>query len=416
MSNSNGDVAKLSPVSPGSDSAAPPPPKSLDSLTGMRFIAALMTFLFHTTLLINPLNFSWPAITPFADLEVAAWAAQAFSFSGFVGLSFFFLLSGFVITWSTRPDSSMRTYLRRRLVKVFPNHLVMWALVMLIFAGGVVAWTTWLPNALLIHAWFPDFSISQSMNVPAWSLSAEMLFYLSFPLLIKPISKLGTRGLWIGAASMVVGLALYQLAINFLVAGPAAGDPSAMSPMQYWLAYLFPPARMFEFGLGMFLARLVLADKWRMGPGLATVIMVVAFAATYFVPIQAALNFTTLAPIGIVVASFARADIRGTRTFLRNRPMVFLGKISFGFYLVQVLTVFYFQKALGGMTFSTPVAILFLAGLLVTSAIGGWLLFRFVETPMMRRFGRKSRKPAAPAPVQSVETTSPAATQEREAA
>lgn len=406
MSNNNGDMAKLVPVVPGAGSAALERPKALNSLTGIRFIAALMTFAFHTIVLVNPLNFSWPAISPFADTGLATWIYWFLGAAGYMGLSFFFVLSGFVITWSARPGTSTREYYRRRLVKVFPNHLVMWVAVMLLFAGGAVTWQVWLPNLLLIQSWFPSYKISQAMNVPAWSLCAEMLFYMSFPLLAKPIFRLRTRGLWIGAGSTVAGLALYQLAVNTLVPGPAPGAGVPMSMLQYWLGYLFPAGRIFEFLLGMFLARIIAAGKWpaRIGPVFATVAAAIGYAVTLVVPVQLTLDLITLVPIGIVVGAFANADVRGTRTLVRGRKMVFLGQVSFGFYMCQAVTVFWFRYATGGAKFSTPVALLVILGMFAMTLFGGWLLFRFVETPMMRRFGRKRARPAV--------TTAPGAASE----
>lgn len=419
MSDSNGDMGRLVPAGPGSGGAATATqrPKALNSLTALRFIAALMTFAFHTTVMVNPLNFSWPAISPFADAGVAKWFSWFFGYSGYVGLSYFFVLSGFVITWSTRRGTPARVFIRRRLVKIFPNHVTMWAVVMLLFAAGTVSWRVWLPNLFMLHAWFPTYTISQSINVPAWSLCAELFFYLSFPLIVRPVSRLSLRGLWIGAGAMVVGLGLWQLAVNTLIPGPAAGSGVPMSPTQYWLAYLFPAGRIFEFLLGMFLARIVAAGKWpvRIGPLVATSIMVVAYAATLVAPVQASINLITLAPIGIVVAAFANADLRGTRTHLRGRRMVFLGQLSFGFYMCQSATVFYFRAVTGGK-FATPLALLLIVGLFAMTLFGGWLLFRFVESPMMRRWSRKREKPAVPARAPGADPNSPGAGEERSAA
>ncbi|MCR6483484.1 acyltransferase [Amycolatopsis sp. OK19-0408] len=366
-------------------------------MTGLRFVAAIGTFLFHTTLLVNPVNLSWPAITPFADPSLANFLTHAFNYTGFVGLTFFFVLSGFVLTWSASPGTSARAFIRRRLVKVFPNHLVMWAVVMILFAGGAVAWWVWLPNMLLLQSWFPNFKISQSMNTPAWSLCAELFFYMCFPLLFKLIAKLSPRGLWIGAIATVAALAVYQTTVMAVIPDKTTPGPPLLADLQYWLIYLFPPARVFEFVLGMFVARIVLARKWiRISPMLATVIMAIGLGATYIVPVQYTLSLVQLVPIGIVVGAFANADLRGTRTLMRGRVMVFLGKISFGFYMCQCVTVFWFRGVTGGPTFSTPVGVLMLLGLLAMTLLGGWLLFRFVESPMMRRFGRKRDRPTKP--------------------
>ncbi|MEV0695046.1 acyltransferase [Streptomyces sp. NPDC050388] len=368
-------------------------PTKLDSLTGLRFFAALLVFLFHTGLSVNPIHLTGPSISPFADDTVAFWYGWIFSTGGFVGVSFFFVLSGFVLAWSSRPDSSARAFIRRRVVKVFPNHVVMWALAMLLFAGAAT-WQVWLPNLFLLHSWFPDLQVSQSINMPSWSLACELLFYLCFPLLIRPISRMTVRQLWFGAAAMVVGLALYQLAIATVVPGQPNMGWAVLSNLQYWLSYLFPVGRIFEFVFGVFLARIVLSGKWvRISPLAATAIMVLGYAATLFVPVQFAINLVTLVPIGVMVASFADADVRGARTGLRSRLLVWFGNISFGFYMCQAVTIFYLRTVTGSGKFSTPVAVLVLLGLFAVTLFGGWCLYRFVEMPMMRRWSRKRTAP-----------------------
>jgi peptidoglycan/LPS O-acetylase OafA/YrhL len=230
--------------------------------------------------------------------------------------------------------------------------------------------------------------------MPSWSLCCELLFYLCFPLLIRPISRMTGRQLWFWAAAMVAGLALYQVAITAFVPHQPDRSWAVLSDMQYWLSYLFPVGRMFEFVLGIILAHIVLAGKWvRIGPLAATAIMVLGYAATLFVPIQFAIDLVTLVPIGVMVASFAVADVRGARTGLRSRLLVWLGKVSFGFYMCQSVTIFYLRAATGGPKFSTPVGVLFLLGLFAFTLFGGWCLYRFVEMPMMSRWGRKRTAP-----------------------
>jgi peptidoglycan/LPS O-acetylase OafA/YrhL len=374
-------------------------PRRLDSLTGLRFFAALLVFFFHTGINVNPVDLAGPGgINPFADQDFNLWYSKAFSNGGFVGVSFFFVLSGFVLSWSARPGGLARAFIRRRLVKIFPTHVVTWALAMLLFAAATTEWTTWLPNLLLVHAWFPDFAISQSINTPSWSLCSELLFYVSLPLVIGPLLRLSVHGLWIGAASAFAGLVLFQLAATaFLPTANSGFTP--VGDVQFWWGYLFPLGRMFEFVFGAILARIVLKRRWFLiHPLVAVAVMVLGYVATYFVPPQMMFNVTTLIPIGIILATFADADLRGAPTGLRNRLAVWLGNVSFGFYMSQTVAVFYLREVLGDETkFSTPVALLVLAGLFAAALLGGWLLHRFVEMPMMRRWGRA--RSANPAPI-----------------
>ncbi|MFG1779633.1 acyltransferase family protein [Micromonospora sp. NPDC049051] len=369
-------------------------PRKLDSLTGLRFFAALLVFLFHTAVVVNPVDLTGPGINPFANPDIAQSYAYAFSNGGFVGVSFFFVLSGFVLSWSARPDSSARAFIRRRLVKIFPTHVVMWALVMLLFAGGVASWKTWLPNLFLVHAWFPDFSISQSINTPSWSLCSELLFYVTLPLLIRPILRMSVRQMWITAAALFAGLVAFQMIATLFLSTRSSGF-TPVGDVQFWWGYLFPAGRMFEFAFGAILARIVLAGKWiRINPLLAVGFMVLGYVATYFVPAQLTFNVTTLIPIGVLLATFADADMRGAPTGLRSRLAVWLGNISFGFYMCQTVTVFYIRHVTGGGKFDTPTAVLVIIGLLALSILGGWLLHRFVEMPMMRRWSRPRTAPS----------------------
>ncbi len=363
-------------------------PRRLDSLTGLRFFAAFVVFLFHTGISQNPALPTGP-INPFADTGAEHWYGLIFSTGGFVGVSFFFVLSGFVLSWSAKSGEPARAFIRRRIVKIFPNHLVTWVLAMVLFAGAYTSWKAWLPNLFLVHAWFPDFSIVMSVNDPSWSLCCEMLFYLSFPLLIRPISRMSIRRLWAWAAAMVVGLFIYQLIA--VVAVPHAGsNPNIpISDLQYWFGYFLPVGRLFEFVLGAILARIVLAGKWIGIKPLASVgLMVFGYVASMFVPYQFRLDMVTLVPIAVMVASFANADLRGTPTGLRGRLAVWLGNVSFGFYLAQGVTIFYIRSLMDNAQVSTPIAVLLLLGLFAATLFLGWCLYRFVETPMMRRWSR----------------------------
>jgi peptidoglycan/LPS O-acetylase OafA/YrhL len=86
----------------------------LPSLTGMRFIAAVGVFLFHGILYGGFFSSTHAVGVLGSVVNVAGWA----------GVVFFFILSGFVLTWSLRPKDTVPSFWRRRLLKVFPNHLV----------------------------------------------------------------------------------------------------------------------------------------------------------------------------------------------------------------------------------------------------------------------------------------------------
>jgi len=103
---------------------------------------------------------------------------------GATGVDFFFVLSGFVLTWSARPGTQARTVWRRRAAKVVPNHVVTWVIAVggMIFLDprGVSAVSS-VVGLFLLQAWVPAQSVYYAGNTPAWSLSCEMAFYFAFP-------------------------------------------------------------------------------------------------------------------------------------------------------------------------------------------------------------------------------------------
>ncbi len=367
---------------------APSARPQLPSLTGLRFIAAALVFCFHSSLIFIAMN-------PFAAPDTANSFRWVFSKAGWMGVSFFFVLSGFVLTWSAKPHDTKTGFWRRRLLKIFPNHVVTWALAMLLFSSASIPARVWLPNLLLIHSWFPKPDIYLSLNAPAWSLCSELLFYLLFPFLIRPVLRMGTRALWAGAALMVTGMVAVQLATDFLAPASPHAPGTDVTVWQFWFGYNFPPVRMFEFVLGMILARLVLQGaipRVRILP--AALLCLAGYAAAKAVPFLYGLNLMTVIPIAVLICAVARADMDNTPTVLRSRTMQWLGEVSFGFYLAQQIVLSFLRTTLAhNMTYTTPVGIVLIVVEFAGALVLGWLLLTFVERPAMRRWARKRGTP-----------------------
>ncbi len=370
---------------------------NLPSLTGMRFFAALLVFFIHSLQPIGPVDPTGP-LNPFADKGIASGMLKLFGPAGYLGVSFFFLLSGFVITWSARPGERVRAFWRRRLVKIFPNHIVMWALAMFFFAGAYTPMFTWLTNLFLVNSYVPKFDVQMSVNAPAWSLCSELLFYLLFPALIRPIRRIPVNRLWLWAGVLVACVGAVTLVTTYLIPDTPKNPYIPISPTQMWFNYTFPPMRLFEFVLGMVLARIVMAGRWPR-IGVAPVLVLLGVGYWIAMEVQAPFNISLvmLVPFSVAICAAASADVRGARSFLTSRPMIWLGEISFGFYLCQGVVLFYGRPAiLGTGTFSTPVAVLVMIGMFCATLLSGWLLHSCVEMPAMRLWSRSKadRKPA----------------------
>lgn len=366
----------------------------LPSLTGLRFLAALAVFCFHITLSSSPIPPN-DAINPFADRGLAGGLEQLFSKAGYIGVSFFFVLSGFVIAWSYRPGEPHGAFWRRRLVKIFPNHLVMWVLAMVLFAAAITSPSAYVTNLFLVNSFVPDAATYVAVNPPSWTLCSELLFYLSFPFLFALVLKVPPRHLWWGAGAMVAG-AFAVAAITQLVVTESPVSPlTPVSTTQFWFGYIFPVPRMFEFMLGAFLARLVLAGaRLRMPLGAAFALCAAGYGIAMLVPFEYSFVAATIIPVGGLIVVAAGRDLDGRATVFARRRMVWLGDVSFGFYLCQGVTIFYVRRLIGDATFAWPVALLLVAGVFALTLAAGAALYTFVERPAMQRWARR-RVPVA---------------------
>ncbi|WP_306750792.1 acyltransferase family protein [Saccharothrix yanglingensis] len=364
----------------------------LPSLTGLRFVAALLVFFFHVTVMMPSPIAPHGMMSPFGDPGTAQGLSWLFGKAGYVGVSFFFILSGFVLTWSARDGEAVGPFWRRRALKIFPNHVVMWVATLLVFAAAITPWVAYLPNLLLVHAFFPQVEIHRSINVPAWTLSCELLFYLLFPMLLRGVKRIADRRLWTWAGLMVAGMVALQLVTQYVVPGArSAGAP--LSDLQFWFGYVFPPSRLFEFVLGMVLARIVATGRWpSIGILPAALLTVAGYVAALHAPVVWGFNVATAIPLGALICAAATADVKGTRSALRGRTVQWLGDVSFGFYLCQGVVVIYGGWLLRGTHDNLTAGLVVLVLFAATLAVGA-LLFHLVERPITRKFGYAEHVP-----------------------
>jgi peptidoglycan/LPS O-acetylase OafA/YrhL len=363
----------------------------LPSLTGLRFCAALMVFCFHSSL-------TFPDLNPFASQEVADTYHRVFSNAGWAGVSFFFILSGFVLTWSARDDDRPRRFWRRRFFKIYPNHLVTWALALALFYKYATGWWQVVPNLFLLHAWVPVFSVFFGVNPPSWSLACEFFFYLCFPLLLRWIKRIPPAHLWRWATGTIAAVLLVPtLAYLLLPANPRMPDGAPASVWRYWSVYMLPPVRTLDFVLGILMARMLLTGRrFPVGPMPAAVACVGAYVLSLYVPWLYALDAVFVIPMALLIPAVARADTLGRPSLLRSRPLILLGEVSFALYMVHLILLNIIRGALGpDLRFGIVAGAAVLLAELLLALCVAWLLYTAVEKPVMHRLGR-SRKETAP--------------------
>lgn len=352
--------------------------QNLHNLTGLRFYAAVMVVILHVTR-------SYAPVPIVSDL---------FSLGG-VGVSFFFVLSGFVLTWSRKEDQRASVFYRNRFARVYPLHLLTWiAAVAVIILGGQHVDPLGLAAALvLLQAWVPLESVYFGGNGPSWSLSDEAFFYAVFPWLSRRIAKAGRPRLILGSLALFAAIAVITLAGHVMM----RGGPTVA------FFYVNPLYRVWEFILGIVLA-LFIQSGWRLRIGLrlAAGITVASYLGTLALSMAIVHQVGPLGRLGmkslpsdlaslvmtpafvLLIAAAATAELYGRKSHLGSRVLVRLGKWSFALYLSHLVLVTALDDILPHADSALVNAVK--ATLTVAAAVGiSGLLYRFVEHPLNER-------------------------------
>jgi peptidoglycan/LPS O-acetylase OafA/YrhL len=376
----------------------------IDPLTSLRFLAAAMIVTNHAYNL-----FGQGAIADYLSLMQ--------------GVSFFFVLSGFVLAYNypslpTRAD--VARFWVARFARIWPLHAVTCLMFIALifnldkdryFPGGI-GWARLAVNLMLLQAWVPYHDWAASFNSVSWTLSVEFFFYALFPLLLA----LWPRR-WHVILAVQAAVAVAFVFVSQQLALPS--DPAYRGIGLQNALYFNPLARMLEFSVGIGVAFLVVrfqranitlrASRW--------LVLEVAVLLAAFVMLARAND-----PVGIrnhfgeAAAYYFKAEglwilwaavvwifavSRGpVAAFLSLPAMVFLGEISYALYLVHFMLVIYLEPYTAAVrTYGAAGYAAFWAACIFLSA----LLFSGVEKPLRHAIlGWWDRRGAPAAPGRSI--------------
>lgn len=360
----------------------------IPSLAGLRWPAAITVFLYHAV------------TTPymFPNLVFNSTIQYVLNASGELGLSFFFVLSGFVLTWSARPRDTATGFWRRRFFKVYPNHWAACALVIALMVG--TGYTQELHDVwqslLLVQSWTPNPLAAVGVNGVTWSLACEVFFYLCFPLLILVLRKIRPNRLWWWVGGVTVAVFLVPVIAGLLPSGPPLQWAPWLSAPRFWFVHFFPVTRMLEFVLGILLARIVITGRApRIPLRYALLALVVGYVASTLVQRSLyGLVAMNIIPIILLLLAATSADLSGRRWFASTPRMVWFGNITFAFYLLHRIVLEYLPLAFDPFVrhWNLLSGSLLVALAFVVSIGLSWALHAGVERPIYRRFAESRRR------------------------
>jgi peptidoglycan/LPS O-acetylase OafA/YrhL len=318
----------------------------LKALTGIRFVAALFVFFYH-----------WGSVFS----SFLPGFAEGLRCNGYVGVSFFFALSGFILAYNyARPGSpTMRRipFWMARFARIYPTYLLAFlvygvfvvhhrfardevglAVLKTVVSGSV---SLSLLQGWAVHSW-------ASWNTPSWSISVEAFFYAVFPF-VAPRLLAGSQRrvlasialLWV--SSLVVPGLFVTLAPKELVAW-SAGPGRLVETLGNTTAYKLLPYLDYNplLHLPTFLMGAIVGANWtrgnirvyRVGATVGSIISLFVLCrhpGSLYLFIHSGL----LAPCFLSVICYIACGQGAASRLLSTRLMSVLGDASYGMYILQ---------------------------------------------------------------------------------
>lgn len=334
--------------------------RNIAALTSIRFIAALAVFVHHYLVL----GGHWH----FGD---EPYKSRLFGllYEGRFGVTLFFVLSGFLLTAryydSIHHKINFGAYWIKRFARIMPLYWTICSVVFLInlsdnifqFQGGGRDLTHFFVFFTLTQAFFDDLKFHGVET--AWSLTVEETFYLTLPLLIIMFRRVWVErwALWANmtaAAALMLALAGLYYMIGFGLHRQEAFTLWGFFRDEWGWQNFTIFGRFIDFAIGVFLGLYYIKSRnaplqrqWL--PDVAVLLATAGVAlgcyriylmnpATHIGNLETfqgwAWNVSNAAFSGLIIY-FLCADNSRVARLLSWTPFVYLGQISFAFYLVH---------------------------------------------------------------------------------
>jgi peptidoglycan/LPS O-acetylase OafA/YrhL len=371
----------------------------LDAIRGIAIIGVVM----------NHLTSHWKNYM--GPVPVPGLGIDALEVLRFPGVPLFFLLSGYLLTWTEgkraeRGTYSLRSYALRRVLRLVPAYYVAIVVVLLVWPRTPSLWDV-LSHMAFVHGLTPQYA--RTMSPAMWSLTPEVIFYCLLPFVILKLPRLWQR------LALFVVLYLASLPTQMYVAVNVMDREKVVYGQPDWFQFYagFPTTLLYLFIAGMLLRMMVEhlnarpMPRWQ--PYVASALFVVSTLLLLGLsPVRLLVRLLDLERTAAVLMSVAVSDasliaffasgLLGApilRRLLRFRLLSFIGLISYSMFLFhQTILLFISNYVLHNaavnawvtqnnptmwLSFSAFV-ILFFA---LTSGVS-YLSYRFIESPFLR--------------------------------
>jgi len=339
------------------------------SIEYLRGVAALLVICYHFRFLIN--DFFIPGLGDFF-FEGAA-----------VGIDLFFMISGFVITYSTRHPISIYAFVSKRCVRIYPLFFV--CVTLFVVLSGNYSVKEYLCGLLFMaqdYSATPPF-FGYHLLMPAWTLQYEVLFYALFSV-----------GLWTShqyrSYVTAVLLLFSTMGLQYFYAKEVSLSGYAAISNDVGILRIMSSPLFLEFILGMLLAEIYSRTPFFTFSRTAVFVSygcVVFFCACYFSNYRGGhglLNYGVWAFILLI----GNLLLEKSGQLKSHTTLYFLGKISYSLYLVHFVVLFFFNTHVVFLSKTFNWVSLFLL-LITVSIMSAYILHQWIERPSIQWLRRR---------------------------
>ena len=330
----------------------------------LRGFACLLVALMHVTV-------------TFSQTFHAYFLWNFFKFGG-GGVDIFFVLSGFIITYSNRQNigkpATILKFVKKRLIRIFPIYWIIISifLVLQVMLPAYYA-THFQMNFENIFSTFFLLPNHITLNGVSWSLTNELFFYLLFLLALLIPNKNFMLGL----------LAAYLV---FLVLVPAFSSNAPSNSNSFIQLLLFPMNIEFLLGIGVVFFVDKFPDKW-IFPFLIVGLCLFLVSAVYYTPLSQILSgYSRVIMFGLpsflIVLALVKYELV---THIKvNNLFLQLGDASYSIYLFHLPIVVAFFKIIAKVSIANHLTLVLLSGgLLAAVCFAGFIIYKKVEKPLI---------------------------------
>lgn len=353
---------------------------SIPTLTSLRFFAALLVVLFH--------YFHY-------DIDKHRIFPIGISNFGYEAVTFFFVLSGFILTYvhlelgdRENLNLSAAVFMAHRIARIAPAYFIGLAIAAPFFVANYAVQSQtsnehFIIGILLVltalQAWLP--ATANLWNPPAWSLSVELFLYLSFTPLVRVFRRTKQISLLLAAYCLVCAVAVAK--IYFEGYRPA-------TDVHWWhnLFDYFPLWHVPQFMLGVALGRLFISGK-RFSNCIHEAILLVSLFAIgaiiqYHPVVKILSSNMILAPVFCFLIFGAAGAIGPLSKILAAWPLVLLGDASYAIYILHIpLWMWWYHIAVVDLRSELPPLIEFTCYFLIVVGVSIFV-YKCIERPARR--------------------------------